>query len=141
FNAHTFFLLGVEPPEALSEGLSFLQTLYAWMTETGADWPQTFFDLFGGRYSADRRDRSPQSALYADSLFSPVKSRLDDFEPASSQRLSHPYFQSELPVRLLIDDIEDLWAPIAERDDWSALEAKLAHIAQLGHALGTIPDS
>jgi hypothetical protein len=29
---------------------------------------------------------------------------------------------------LLIEDVEALWAPIAERDDWSLFEAKLAEI-------------
>jgi hypothetical protein len=36
---------------------------------------------------------------------------------------------------LLIDDVEGLWAPIAEDDDWSAFEGKLGDIAALGAAL------
>jgi len=39
------------------------------------------------------------------------------------------------PHTLLIDDVEALWAPIAESDDWSLFEAKLAEIADLRAAL------
>ena len=29
---------------------------------------------------------------------------------------------------MLIDEVEAIWAPIAEHDDWSAFDAKLARI-------------
>jgi hypothetical protein len=38
---------------------------------------------------------------------------------------------------MLIDDVEAVWAPIAERDDWSLFEAKLAEIAELRAAHGS----
>ena len=34
-------------------------------------------------------------------------------------------------MTLLYDEIEELWAPIAERDDWSLFEAKLAEIEEV----------
>jgi hypothetical protein len=39
---------------------------------------------------------------------------------------------------MLIDEVEALWAPIAEADDWSPLEEKLARIeaARVAYALG-----
>jgi hypothetical protein len=40
------------------------------------------------------------------------------------------------PCTLLIDEIETLWAAIAEHDDWSLFEAKLGAIAELREALG-----
>ena len=40
---------------------------------------------------------------------------------------------------MLIDEVEALWAPIAERDDWSVYEAKLARIAEMADAYGTAP--
>ena len=51
------------------------------------------------------------------------------------ERLAHPYFQRPEPVSLVIGEVESLWAPIAERDDWSLYEAKLAGIAQMREAL------
>ena len=46
----------------------------------------------------------------------------------------HPYFASERPCTMLIEEVEALWAPIAERDDWSAFAAKLADIEAMGEA-------
>ncbi|MCL6250639.1 YdiU family protein [Altererythrobacter sp. KTW20L] len=43
------------------------------------------------------------------------------------------------PVSLLIEEVEDLWSAISERDDWEPLHAKIAAIRQLGQALGEPP--
>ena len=32
---------------------------------------------------------------------------------------------------MLIDEVEAIWSAIAERDDWSPIQAKLARIAQM----------
>jgi len=37
----------------------------------------------------------------------------------------------------LIEEVEAIWAPIADADDWSAFEAKRAAIAEMGEAYGT----
>jgi hypothetical protein len=36
---------------------------------------------------------------------------------------------------MLIDEVEALWAPIAERDDWAPLHAKIAAIRRMGEAM------
>ena len=36
---------------------------------------------------------------------------------------------------LLIEEVEALWAPIAEQDDWAPLYAKIAAIRAMGAAL------
>lgn len=38
-----------------------------------------------------------------------------------------------------IDEVERIWAQIADRDDWSALESQVAAIRRLGSALGEAP--
>ena len=48
--------------------------------------------------------------------------------PRAVDRLETDYFQAASPVSLVVEDVESLWAPIAEHDDWSSFEAKLAHI-------------
>jgi len=53
--------------------------------------------------------------------------------------LDHPYWDSPAPQSLLIDEVEAIWAPIAERDDWSALHAKVAALRRMGEALGDAP--
>jgi hypothetical protein len=35
---------------------------------------------------------------------------------------------------MLVAEVEALWAPIAERDDWAPVEAKLAAIRRMGEA-------
>ncbi|MBY9062193.1 YdiU family protein [Sphingomonas yunnanensis] len=47
----------------------------------------------------------------------------------------HAYWRGE-PCAMLIDEVEAIWAPIAERDDWGAFRAKLASIRQMAAALG-----
>jgi hypothetical protein len=46
----------------------------------------------------------------------------------------HPYFQGA-PCTMRIEEVEALWAPIAEDDDWRPLGAKIAAIRELGQAL------
>ena len=36
---------------------------------------------------------------------------------------------------MLIEEVESIWAAIAERDDWGPLEAKVAAIRAMGVAL------
>ncbi|HEX8383892.1 MAG TPA: YdiU family protein [Sphingomonas sp.] len=44
------------------------------------------------------------------------------------------YWQGE-PCGMLIDEVEAIWAPIAQADDWSRLHAKVAEARALGEAL------
>ena len=128
FAAHTHHLLGLDSAGDLRADLTFLQGFYSWMTASGASWPQTFFDLYGGEASAGRMKASPQAGLYQAAEFAPVREALAARVALHVDRLSLPYFQASLPVALLVDDVEALWDPIAAEDDWSAFEAKMEHL-------------
>ena len=121
----------------LTADLEFLQALFDWLTQSQAGWDQFFFDWHSGAPSAPRAATSPQAALYADAAFAPVRAGLEDRTASSTQRefLSQPYFQRLRPCSLLIDELEAIWAPIAERDDWSSFESKLQDIAEMKQAL------
>ncbi|MEO0884007.1 MAG: YdiU family protein [Pseudomonadota bacterium] len=134
FRDHTFFLLGVVRTE-LEPDLDFLGKFYGWMTETGAPWHQVFFDWFGGPASEARAAASPIAAQYDDPAFSPIRDVLVSLQPDRPDRLQSPYFQAARPCTLLYDEIESLWAAIAERDDWSAFETKLRDMEALRLAL------
>jgi len=82
--------------------------------ENGID--RFFFDWRGGRVPNDSSAE----------LVGALQPRI---EPGS-----HPYWQDEAPCSLLIDEVEAIWAPIAESDDWSLFEAKLAAIRRMGDA-------
>ncbi|MBY9066197.1 YdiU family protein [Hyphomonas sp. WL0036] len=135
FTAHTHTLLGLLPSGDAASDIGFLQTFYAWMTESGASWPQTFFDWFGGIASEDRAGASPQASLYNTAPFAAVRVGLLNRAPARPERLDHVYFQKASPVSLLIDEVEALWAPIAEADDWSLFETKVEHMEEARQAL------
>jgi len=52
---------------------------------------------------------------------------------------THPWWHEETPQSLLIEEVEAIWAPIAEHDDWSLLDAKVAAIRTMGEALAPVP--
>ena len=66
--------------------------------------------------------------IYGGENFAEFRELLKGFAPERPERLADPYFASPEPQELLIDEIEAIWADIAERDDWSAFHAKLAAI-------------
>ena len=58
------------------------------------------------------------------------------YEPLAD---AHPYWADPAPQSMLIDEVEAIWAPIAEQDDWSLLEAKIAALRRMGEAHGVPP--
>jgi uncharacterized protein YdiU (UPF0061 family) len=50
-----------------------------------------------------------------------------------------PYWAEPAPQAMLIDEVEAIWAAIAERDDWQPLHDKVAAVRRLGGALGEPP--
>ncbi|MEM9054960.1 MAG: YdiU family protein [Pseudomonadota bacterium] len=130
FAAHTLALLGLQQGPTLRDDLLFLQDFYAWLTESGANWPQTFFDWFGGEASLARTSQSPQAALYNSDSFATLRDQIVSRTPDRPDRLSHAYFQQTHPVDLIIETVEALWAPIAEADDWRPFNTHLKHMEQ-----------
>jgi uncharacterized protein YdiU (UPF0061 family) len=50
----------------------------------------------------------------------------------------HPYWDDNAPETMLIDDVEAIWARIADDDDWDAFHAKIAAVRRMGEALGPV---
>lgn len=101
-------------------------------------WEPFFFDWFGGEASTARALAGPRAALYASEAFQIFRARLAAFEPDRPERLADPVFQRSEPEELIIDEVEALWAPIAEADDWAPLRAKLDRLeaARAAYDLG-----
>ena len=91
-------------------------------------WEPFFFDWFGGAASEARALAGPRAALYAGEAFADFRARLEGYRMIRPERLASAYFAEPEPQELLYDEIEALWADIAERDDWTAFNAKLARI-------------
>jgi uncharacterized protein YdiU (UPF0061 family) len=97
-------------------------------------WEPFFFDWFCG--DEGRALGSVRGEIYAGEAFAEFRTLLAEAEPDRPERLAHAYFARPEPEELLIDEIEAIWAGIAERDDWSAFEAKLAAIEVARQAWG-----
>ena len=104
-------------------------------------WEPFFFDWFCGAASETRALAGPRAALYADPAFAAFRDLLADAEPERPDRLSHPYFTVPEPQELIYEEIEAIWAAIAEGDDWSVFQDKLAAIglAREGWGFGSSP--
>jgi len=81
-----------------------------------------FFDWRGGRDpGADRYGSEPFRAL----------ARLLE---GRERPPTHEYWSDPEPCSMHIDEVEAIWSAIAERDDWTPLEAKVEAIRRMGEA-------
>lgn len=130
--------LGLMPRDTESDS-EFLTELFGFLGASQAPYEQFFFDWYGGARSAGRAGRSPSAAYYASEAFRPVANALEAFEPADGLRLDHAYFARQRPRTMLIEEMEAIWAPIAESDGWTLFHSTLAEIAEMRDAYGIKP--
>jgi len=100
---------------------------------------QAWFDWHGGLASEARAAKSPAAAHYGHESFAAFRAALAGYQPAPNATPDHPYFSRSTPCTLLIDEVEALWSPIAEHDDWSNFHGKLDDIATMAEAYGNTP--
>jgi hypothetical protein len=86
------------------------------MTESGIAPDAFFFSHRGGR-------NVPGELAEAFAEYAPVAS-------------DHPYWEDPAPQSMLIDEVEAIWAAIADGDDWQPLHAKVAALRRMGQAHG-----
>jgi uncharacterized protein YdiU (UPF0061 family) len=82
-----------------------------------------FFDWRGGRV--------PKAGLYQDEAFQDLRSALE----GRQRPLAHAYWSDPKPCSMLIDEVEAIWAAIADRDDWAPFNMKIEAIRRLGDAM------
>ena len=112
---------------------ALVSAVFAFLAESRVGFEQFFFDWHGG-IAREERVRSRASAEhYRGPHWDELRALLELYEP---ERATLPaYFDGEAPCTLLIDEIETIWKAIAERDDWSLFDAKIAAIRAMGEAL------
>jgi len=98
-------------------------------------WEPFFFDWFAGPASERRALQGPRRALYDGEAFRAFRDRLQAFAPQRPGRLSDPYFAGPGPEEMLYDEVEAIWARIAEDSDWSLFAAKIARVRAAGAAM------
>ncbi|MDB5473430.1 MAG: YdiU family protein [Devosia sp.] len=129
--------LGLAPMDTESDG-AFVTDLFGFLGTSKAPYEQFFFDWRGGVLSADRAARSPSAIHYASEAFRPVANGLERYSPSLDLNLEHPYFARTVPRTMLIDEVEAIWAPFAQADDWSLFQHTLGEIAQMREAYGVV---
>lgn len=108
--------------------IALVQSIEQGLVATSVEIDRFFFDWAGG----SRRGPSPADAAYADPAFEPFRERIASYRPARA--LDHAYWQGDGPCSMHIEEVEAIWARIAEADDWSAVHEKVAAIRAMGDA-------
>ena len=121
YDCATVRRLGLAPTGAEADG-ALAQAWWAGLAESQMPFEQAFFAAFGG-------ELGPNSAR----PFAPARALLAE---RSRPATEHRYFAQPAACTLLIEEVEAIWAAIAERDDWSVFTAKLEAIREMGQALG-----
>jgi uncharacterized protein YdiU (UPF0061 family) len=119
-----------------SEEDQLSKALFSFLMASQVPFEGAMFDLYAAPLRLPRALAGPRASHYARPEFEPVRNLLSTRQLAPDARPEHPYFQRLEPITLLYDEIEALWAPIAERDDWSAFYAKLTSIEAVRDAYG-----
>ena len=113
--------LGTEADRTLAEALvGALQS-----REVAID--RIFFDWRGGH--------DPGENLYPSEPFRTLAAALKGRERTPV----HPYWSDSEPCSMHIQEVEAIWAAIAEGDDWDPFEAKVAAIRRMGEAMADMP--
>ena len=116
--------LGLKPRDAASDR-ALVQAIERALRGTATPIDRFFFDAFGGAL--------PDESPYTDPPFEEARSLLAGCAPRAPR--DHPYWRGSAPCSMLIEEVEQIWAPIAQGDDWSRFEAKIAAVRDMGSAL------
>ncbi|PXW78963.1 uncharacterized protein YdiU (UPF0061 family) [Blastomonas natatoria] len=108
-------LIGAAEALMLQGGVGIDEFFFAWMGDAAPECPEALHGSDG-------------EALWA--AFGEVKTGY-----AAARDRKHPYWQGNAPQSMLIDEVESIWAAIAERDDWGPLFAKVEAVRAMGEAL------
>ncbi|PAX06601.1 protein adenylyltransferase SelO family protein [Sphingomonas lenta] len=111
--------LGLKP-RGEAEDRALVQSLERALRDSGVELHRFFHDAFARplpeRYGEDWSEFRTLAAAY------------------ESRKRRGAFFDGE-PCGMLIDEVEAIWAPIAETDDWSRLHAKVEQVRAMGEAL------
>jgi uncharacterized protein YdiU (UPF0061 family) len=118
--------LGVHP-QGDETDLALVQAIETGLASRSVEIDRFFFDWAGGR----RRGASPADAAYAEH-FADLELILASYAPARTTE--HPYWSDAGPCSMHIAEVEAIWAPIAQDDDWSLFDTKIAAIRRMGEA-------
>ncbi|MBA3511573.1 protein adenylyltransferase SelO family protein [Sphingomonas sp.] len=114
--------LGVAPRNA-EDDRALAAALVRALQSREAQIDRIFFDWRGGRDPGE--DRYPSEPFRA--LAEALRGR--------ERPVTHAYWSDDGPCSMHIEEVEAIWAAIAERDDWGPFEAKIASVRRMGEAM------
>ncbi len=127
--AQVLFRLGLESSGAAQDD-ALTSALFGFLAEGDIPFDVPFFDLFGGRIPSPEH---PRARLYVGPRFTELGKMLAQFRPRFE--VFPTYFAGEAPCTLVYDEIERIWAFIADADDWTPFCRKITDIRAMGAAL------
>lgn len=127
--------LGLAPVEDEAED-QFSKDLFVFLKESAVPFEGAMFDLFAGPARLEKALAGERAEHYRHPTFEPVRAAIAMRKPSPRAKPDHAYFRRPGPHNLVYDEIEALWAPIAERDDWTGFYRKLTEIETVRDAYG-----
>ena len=82
-----------------------------------------FFDWRGGRIPTDE--------AYSADEFGALRKLVE----GRRSPVIHPYWSDNAPCSMHIDEVEAIWAAVAERDDWTPFQSKIEAVRRMGDAM------
>lgn len=134
------YRLGVKPTFNVDD-TAFLALVNDFLSVEKVGYEQFFYDFYGGAkaYPLAIKQIAPAqnfaAGIYEKPEWSSLMDALKARDPVNPVARDHEYFRSGKACTLLIEEVEALWAPIAEQDDWSFFRKKLEDIAVMRSAL------
>lgn len=113
--------LGLKPRDTASDR-ALADAVTTALAMSGMPIDAFFHDAFGGWL--------PEGDEW--SAFEEVRARMTEYRPRRERDGDHWNLP---PCSMLIDEVEAIWSAIAEHDDWTPFERKIAAIRRMGRAL------
>jgi uncharacterized protein YdiU (UPF0061 family) len=121
--------LGVAP-RGQDEDIALVQAIEGALTENQINIDRFYFDWAGGDLRVGHADYASDGFATFRQAIAPYSSTID---------LTHPYWTDATPCGMAIEEVEAIWKPIAEDDEWSMFERKVSAIRRMGEALNRRP--
>ena len=130
--------MGLKPTEDLEMLHTLSDLTFTFLKDERVPFDQFFFDWWGGEASKDRALESPYATAYAKKTFFVLQKVMEKFVPEAAAPLQSSYFEGVRPEGLLYEEVEAIWAAIANNDNWEPFVSKLKRLktrrtAELGH--------
>jgi uncharacterized protein YdiU (UPF0061 family) len=114
--------LGIAPGNADADR-ALAVALIAALQSRAAPIDRIFFDWRGGRDPGAKHYSAPQFRSLAAAL------------EGRDTPATHAYWSDAGPCSMHIEEVEAIWSSIADHDDWTAFNAKVAAIRRMGEAM------